>query len=103
MKAIDLKELAGTLSAAWQSTVIGTAGGANIKVLRMDSAPRPNDVHNYAEALVIVEGRLNLELDGMLLAVGPGGIFIVPAGLSHAVAAGCYGTLLIVDAVEVAE
>jgi mannose-6-phosphate isomerase-like protein (cupin superfamily) len=55
-------------------------------------------VHNYAEALMVVEGQMNLDIAGELVAVGSGEAFIVPAGLPHAVAAGSHGTLLIVDA-----
>ena len=98
MNSTNLNELALALPAAWHSVVIGKAGGANIKVLRMNSSPYPNEVHNYAEALMVVEGQMNLEIAGQLVAVGSGEVFIVPAGLPHAVAAGSHGTLLIVDA-----
>jgi quercetin dioxygenase-like cupin family protein len=67
-------------------------------VLRMDSATYPNEVHAYPEALIVLKGRLNLQLVHDVVAVGPGEVFIVPPGLPHAVAHGSHGTLVIIDA-----
>lgn len=97
MSKTNLNEFAGALPAAWRSAAIGTAGGANVKVLRMDSSAYPDEVHDYAEALIVLKGQLNLQLAGEVVAVGAGEVFIVPAGRPHAIAPGSHGTLMIVD------
>lgn len=97
MNKIDLKHTAAGLKATWSSMSVGKAAGANIKVVRMDASPYPNEVHEFVEALLVLEGQLNLEIGGETVRVGPGEIFMVPAGQAHAVAPGSYGTLVIID------
>lgn len=82
---------------AWKSTVIGKAAGANIKVLRMDASSYQSETHEFAEALLVLEGQMNLDIEGNTIAVEAGEVFIVPAGIPHAVAAGSHGTLVIID------
>jgi mannose-6-phosphate isomerase-like protein (cupin superfamily) len=85
------------LSDPWRSVVIGRAAGANVKVLRMDDRAYPNETHEFAEALLVLEGQMNLELQNEIISVKHGEVFIVPAGISHAVAPGSHGTLVIID------
>ncbi len=98
MKHLHLNDSAGALPRAWKSTVLARVGGANLKLSRMDGSAYPEEVHAVAEGLLVIEGRLNLTLDGKLVVVGSGELCVVPAGVAHAVAAGSFGTLLIVDA-----
>lgn len=95
---VDLLGLASGLPEAWRSTVVGRAAGAALKVTRMDGSAYPNEVHAFDEALLVLEGRMNLRLGDAVLAVKAGEACIVPAGVEHAVADGSYGVLLIIDA-----
>ena len=97
MSKTNLQELARTLPAAWCSKLVGRAGGANFKVVRMDAAAYPEEVHDFDEALLVLEGKMTLQLDNETVVVGSGEVFIVPAGRAHSVAPGSYGTLVIVD------
>lgn len=97
MTKFDLKQEAQQQPVAWRSRVLGTAAGANVKVLRMDGSSYPNEVHDFVEALLVVDGQMNLEIGGQTVAVGAGEVIMVPAGQSHAVAPGSYGTLVIID------
>ncbi|MDO9199599.1 cupin domain-containing protein [Rhodoferax sp.] len=97
MSKSNLNHLAERLPTAWQSSVIGKAAGANIKVLRMDSAAYPEEVHEVDEALLVIDGVMNLDLAGELVSVGAGELFLVPAGQPHAVVPGSHGTLIIID------
>jgi quercetin dioxygenase-like cupin family protein len=96
MNLINLKS-AVTQSVAWKSTIIAKVGGANIKVLRMDGTPYPDETHHYPEGLLVVDGQLNLMIGNDEITVRAGEIFVVPVGVEHAVAAGSVGTLVIVD------
>jgi len=45
----------------------------------------------------VVEEKMNLAIQGRVVAVRAGEVFIVPSGTPHAVAPGSSGTLVIID------
>ncbi|HYD59490.1 MAG TPA: cupin domain-containing protein [Noviherbaspirillum sp.] len=93
----NLKEAAANLPFSWKSSVVGHTGGANLKVLRMDECSYAAEAHEYVEALIVLEGCMNLSIEDQVVKVQAGEMYLVPSGLQHGVAAGSYGTLLIVD------
>ena len=97
MSLIDLKS-AVAQAEAWKSSVLAKVGGANVKVMRMDGAPYPDESHDYPEGLLVVDGQLNLTVGSNTIRVRAGQMYIVPVGLAHAVAPGSSGTLVIFDA-----
>ena len=97
MKSHHLAELAGQLPGAWSSRVLAQFGDARLKVLRMDDAAYPEESHDHAEGLLVIEGELRLRLDGQMLHIGTGELCIVPPGMPHSVEQGSRGTLLILD------
>lgn len=94
---IKLAALASSLPDAWQSLTVGTAAGANFKVLRMDGRAYDNESHPFNEALLVIEGQMKLQFGEKVITVESGEVYIVPAGVSHAVAEGSHGTLVIID------
>jgi hypothetical protein len=56
MSLIDLK-LAASQSEAWKSSVVAKVGSANIKVMRMDGRPYPDESHDHPEGLLVIDGR----------------------------------------------
>jgi quercetin dioxygenase-like cupin family protein len=97
MSNISLIQEANALPFPWKSKVVGKAAGANVKVLRMDASSYPNEVHDFVEALLVLDGQMNLEIEGKTVCVQAGEVYMVPAGQPHAVAAGSQGTLVIID------
>lgn len=97
MNKIDLMKLSSGLAAAWQSKIVGKVAGANVKILRMDESEYPNETHDFNEALLVLEGVMNLHLDGETVQVSTGEIYVVPAGVPHAIAPGSHGTLVVID------
>lgn len=95
MKAIDVRGTAAALPEAWSSRALGKVGAARVKVLRMDELPGEEEAHGTAEALFVLDGRLELSVGGADVSVRPGELYLVPAGATHAVRAGSRGTLLI--------
>ena len=93
----NLLALASSLPEAWQSRIVGRPAGANFKVVRMDGQPYPNESHPFDEALLVLEGQMNLQFGNAVTCVAAGEVYIVPAGVPHAVAEGSYGTLVIID------
>lgn len=82
---------------AWRSFLIGKAAGANVKVLGVNDLPYSDETHDFDEALLVIEGQMNLQIHNQVLALQQGKVYIVSAGIPHAVAKGCKGTLVIID------
>ncbi|MFD8086621.1 cupin domain-containing protein [Kitasatospora sp. NPDC059722] len=97
---MNLVHTASSLPGAWESALLAAVGTAVVKVLRMDGRPLPPEVHATAEALVVVEGRLELLVGDAEFTVAEGELYRVPAGAVHAVRPGSRGTLLIVEVPE---
>lgn len=97
MALIDFGSIAAGLPEAWRSRVVGQVDAARIKVLRMDDAPYPAETHDYNEGLLVVSGRMLLEVAGEEVVVDAGQMYLAEAGVAHAVLAGSHGVLVIVD------
>lgn len=94
---VNLNAVAEALPGAWSSRVVERFGGGNFKVLRMDGTPYPDEVHDYAEGLLVIDGELHLRIHDAAVTVSRGELYVVPAGVPHSVDAGSAGTLVILD------
>ncbi len=97
MPHIHLTTIAAQLPQAWTSQVQTQLGSTRVKVLRMDAAAYPDETHDYPEGLLVLEGCMQLTVQGAPVTVAAGGLYVVPAGVPHAVAPGSFGTLVILD------
>lgn len=97
MPLVDLKAVAGNLETAWKSVIVGQAGPANIKVLRMDEQPYEAEVHDYNEGLLVIDGQLLLDVAQETVVVEAGQMYLALAGVPHAILPGSCGTLVIID------
>lgn len=97
LPVINLKNQADQLATSWKSQVLGRPAGVNFKVLRMDGSTYLDEVHDFDEALLVLEGCMRLDMQGQVTEVRTGEVCIVPAGVAHGVAAGSHGTLVIID------
>lgn len=79
MNPIDLSGTASALPAPWESQLLEQVGTAAVKVLRMDGRPLPVESHDNPEVLLVLDGRLELLVDGAELTVGPGELYRIPA------------------------
>lgn len=70
MRSIDVVGTASALPDAWSSRSLGDVGTARVKVLRMDGGPVPEEAHGAAEVLLVLDGRLELSVEGAEVAVG---------------------------------
>ncbi|WKX70860.1 cupin domain-containing protein [Streptomyces sp. XD-27] len=94
---VNLNETAAGLPQAWSSLVLGRVGSACVKVLRMDELPLAEESHEAPEALLVLDGRLELAVAGRPVTVRSGELYLIPAGTPHAVRPGSRGTLVIVE------
>ncbi|MBB5939132.1 cupin domain-containing protein [Streptomyces zagrosensis] len=97
LAVISLRQAAAGPPRAWCSRVVGRVGEAAVKVLRMSELPVAEESHDVAEALLVLDGTLALEVRGELVTVRTGDLFMVPARTPHRVRPGSEGTLLIVE------
>ena len=97
VEVLPLSAMAAQLPRAWQSRLLGRVGETRVKLTRMDGAASPEEVHDYAEALVVIDGELRLCIAGRVVRVRAGELCLVPAGTAHAVDEGSAGTLLILN------
>ncbi|WP_369218207.1 cupin domain-containing protein [Streptomyces flavofungini] len=98
MSLSNVNEIAAALPDAWNSRPLGAVGTACVKVLRMDELPVEVETHAAAEALLVMDGTLELLVGGREVSVGAGEMYVVAAGVPHAVRPGSRGTLVIVEA-----
>ncbi|MBB5119552.1 hypothetical protein AF335_28415 [Streptomyces eurocidicus] len=97
MEKIKVVDVAAGLPEAWRSAVLGETGGARVKALRMAGEGLPPESHAEAEALFVVEGRLELLVEGEEVVLEAGEMYVVPAGAVHSVRPGSRGVLLLVE------
>ena len=94
MTLYDLRTEAHALTDAWHSIVLGRIGTANLKVLRMDERSVIED------GLLVIDGRLELSVEGKKISVTSGQLYVAKAGIPHTVETGSFGILVIIDLPE---
>lgn len=100
MSLYDLRTEAYALPEAWHSHVLGRIGTANLKVLRMDERSVIEEVHEYDEGLLVIDGLLELSVNGKKISVSSGQLYVAKAGIPHTVETGSFGILVIIDLPE---
>lgn len=100
MPLYDLRTEANALPEAWRSQVLGRVGAANLKVLRMDERSVTEEVHEYDEGLLVIDGRLELSVQREKISVSSGQLYVAKAGIPHTVEPGSFGILVIIDLPE---
>ena len=100
MPLYDLRTEAHALPEAWRSHILGRVGAANLKVLRMDERPVTEEVHEYDEGLLVINGQLELSVKGEKITVSSGQLYVAKAGIPHTVDTGSFGILVIIDLPE---
>ena len=68
----------------------------NIRLLQLTDS-HADEQHEYPEALFVMDGQIDLLVDGKAIAVHKGGLYIVPPGAVHSVASASDGTAVIFE------
>lgn len=93
----NLVETSRGLEQTWESHVVERVGPAYLKVMRMDELPGEDDIHPEPEALLVVDGRLEILIGDRAVAAEPGDLVVVPGNTVHRVLPGSSGTLFLVN------
>lgn len=97
MPLLSLDSLSSQLPSPWKSRLVGQVGPARIKVLRMDAQAYAEETHDYNEGLLVTHGCLHLSIGAERVTVMAGQMYLVEAGVAHAVLPGSHGSLVIID------
>ena len=87
MEAIGLEEKFGSFSEHWRPKVVASANGQELKLIKV-RGDFPWHLHEEADELFLVwKGRFRVEFRDRIVALGPGELVVVPAGVEHRTAA----------------
>lgn len=94
----DLVGHARLLGPAWSGKLVGRPGGVGLKLFKVDAAGLAREMHpGYDEALLMLEGAIDLVMDDVQVPLRAGDLQIIPAGSWHEILPGGHGSFLLVD------
>ena len=82
-KAVDLLAKARLLEEPWQPHVVAEMNDYQFKVARLKGGFVWHDHPETDEAFLVLEGQLRIDLPSGAVHLGPGELFVVPAGMQH--------------------
>jgi len=80
---VSPKQIAASLTELWSPRVIGEVDDAYIKVAKVRGSLAWHSHENEDELFLILKGRLRIELEGNIVELGEGEMYIVPKGVRH--------------------
>jgi len=80
---VSPKKIAASLTELWSPRVIGEVDDAYIKVAKVRGSLAWHSHENEDELFLILKGRLRIELEGNIVELGEGEMYIVPKGVRH--------------------
>jgi mannose-6-phosphate isomerase-like protein (cupin superfamily) len=80
---VNLADKLGQLPGPWLPHVIAELNDYQFKVARIDGEFIWHDHADTDEAFLVVEGVMEIDLPDETVSVGPGELYVVPAGVSH--------------------
>ncbi len=96
-KAIDLREKAALLPGLWQPGIVAQLNDYQLKIVRVQGDFVWHDHPDTDEAFLVVDGSLRIDLPGGSVTLGPGQLFVVPAGMHHKPYAETETTVLLIE------
>ncbi|WP_310619704.1 cupin domain-containing protein [Flexibacterium corallicola] len=97
-KLINTLETASNLNTNWKSVILAELPASKIKLFRIDPNGLSPEIHeNYPEALLVIEGHLDLRLGKDLVRMKTGDFQLIPKGTVHSIEPGGHGIMLLID------
>lgn len=94
----NLANTARQLESNWSSKLLGRPGGVGLKLFKIDAKGLAPEMHgDYDEALLMLDGSVELSLDGVRMTLLVGDLQIIPAGVPHEILPGGVGSFLLFD------
>ena len=83
IEAVSPKQLASALTELWSPRVIAEVDDAYIKVAKVHGSLAWHSHENEDELFLILKGSLRIEMQGRMVELNEGEMFVVPKGTQH--------------------
>ncbi len=83
IEAVSPKQLASALTELWSPRVIAEVDDAYIKVAKVHGSLAWHSHENEDELFLILKGSLRIEMEGRMVELNEGEMFVVPKGTQH--------------------
>ncbi|GMV06381.1 MAG: cupin [Gemmatimonadota bacterium] len=83
LKKVNLAAAAGALEELWSPRVVARVGDQYVKVAKVHGEFVWHAHEGEDELFLVLKGTLRMQLEGGEVALGPGDVFVVPAGVRH--------------------
>lgn len=80
---VSPKNIAAALVELWSPRVIGEVNDTYIKVAKVHGSLAWHSHEDEDELILVLKGRLRIELEGSTVELGEGDMYIVPKGVRH--------------------
>jgi mannose-6-phosphate isomerase-like protein (cupin superfamily) len=83
MQSINLADKLATFSDYWHPRVVGEFNGHDLMVVKVKGEFVWHTHDDTDDFFLVLSGRIDIQLRDGIVAVGPGGIFVVPKGVER--------------------
>jgi mannose-6-phosphate isomerase-like protein (cupin superfamily) len=83
MNAVDLAARLATFDEAWSPRIVAGFNGNDVMVVKCRGEFVWHSHPDTDDFFLVLEGRLDIELRDRTVSLGPGEVFVVPAGVEH--------------------
>lgn len=80
---VSPKQIAASLTELWSPRVVGEVDDAYIKVAKVHGSLAWHSHENEDELFLVLKGHLRIELEGSVVELGEGEMYVVPKGVRH--------------------
>lgn len=80
---VILAEKLAKIEAPWTPGLVAALNGQHVRLARLEGAFVRHRHDDADELFLVLTGRLDLELDDGVVALGPGELYVVPRGVAH--------------------
>ncbi len=96
-QAVNLAARLATFAEHWAPRVVAAFNDCDVMVVKVKGAFVWHDHPETDDFFLVLDGRLRIELDGDAVELGPGELFVVPAGARHRPVAEGEAHLLLIE------
>ncbi len=83
MQAINLAAKLSTFSDHWQPRVVGQFNGNDLMVVKVKGEFVWHKHDDTDDFFLVLKGRIDIQMREVIVALGPGEMFVVPKGIEH--------------------
>jgi mannose-6-phosphate isomerase-like protein (cupin superfamily) len=97
MGPVNLAEKLAAFDERWAPRIVASYNGNDVMVVKVEGAFTWHAHPETDDFFLVLEGRLDIELRDRVVALGPGELFVVPAGVEHRPVARGEAHLLLIE------